>query len=710
MILIFTIVVVLTIVYSQSEKENLLHTVEDETTEMLNNVANITNKFSNERVANLELMADYVSVLDGNDEEVVKFLDKQAEMRPDFYTINFINLKGEIFSSDGLSFQARQTESLEKAFKGEVSYTKLFSLRQEPEQIVTAIRVPIKKDGTIIGVVTGTINMGDHLSSLSKEFKLPGELYLYKKDELVFSTTNQSFGEKVPNSNQIINELQEKQKGSILINKNAAHYVMYQRVGEDWTVLVDSYSDEVEEQSSTILLREILIIFITFLLLASILIYIRRNEVREDNMLKRDLLTKLPNRVVFEEKLFTHLDSKSYKEFTLFFISINRFKEINERNGYLTGDRVLFKFSKKIQALAGRNTLYRIGGDEFAILVPTHSDEELESLLSNLVKLMEKPIELLAYEKIWMTVSLGIRKSEIDDSPDLMMQDATFAVHEAKKQGGNRAVFFSQELANQNKRAKLIANNVVHALQNNEYYMVYQPVYDLSSHEVTSYEALVRWDSPLIGPVSPMEFIPFLEENDLIVPLGNWVIRNVVRQVNMWEQEGHADFQVAINISVKQMIHVNFAQDVKSIIREERISPHRLIFEITETVAVQNSELASKVLSELNILGVKTSLDDFGTGYSSLSILTQLPIQQLKVDRSFIVDMEQNRDKSLVILKGIIDISKNLGLSTIMEGVETLEQLDLLKSMGAQKIQGYLISRPVVAELAMELRKQTWKY
>jgi EAL domain-containing protein (putative c-di-GMP-specific phosphodiesterase class I) len=337
---------------------------------------------------------------------------------------------------------------------------------------------------------------------------------------------------------------------------------------------------------------------------------------------------------------------------------------------------VLFETSRKIQSFAPRNELYRVGGDEFVLLVPAHSEEELRSLGLGLVKLMEVPMELSATESMWVTFSVGIRKSQLGDWPDLMMQDATYAVQEAKKQGGNRFVFFSQELANQNERVRLIANNVVHALANQEFFMVYQPVYDLSTKNITSYEALLRWKSPIIGQVSPAEFIPLLEESDLIIPVGKWILRQVTSQLNRWEVEGHNDFHLAVNISVKQMMHPDFLHDVKMIIQEADISAHRLIFEITETIAVQNSELANQILTELNNLGVKTALDDFGTGYSSLSILKTLPIQQVKVDRSFIMKIELDDDKSLVILQGILDIARNLGMTTVMEGVETNEQLD----------------------------------
>jgi diguanylate cyclase (GGDEF)-like protein len=565
----------------------------------------------------------------------------------------------------------------------------------------------VSKDSKIF-VLSGVVNMGNIVGAIAADSNLPGTLFLIRENQVVFSTPNQDFDTVVPNGSRVLSKINETEKGTILIDENKAHYVMYQRTGGDWTVVVDTYKEKTSQQISSIFWRNTLIVVLAIMILCGILYYLKRNEQREENMLKRDLLTNLPNRVMLEERLTKELNPQNFKKFALFFINLDRFKEINERNGYQLGDRVLFETSRKIQSFAPRNELYRVGGDEFVLLVPAHSEEELRSLGLGLVKLMEVPMELSATESMWVTFSVGIRKSQLGDWPDLMMQDATYAVQEAKKQGGNRFVFFSQELANQNERVRLIANNVVHALANQEFFMVYQPVYDLSTKKITSYEALLRWKSPIIGQVSPAEFIPLLEESDLIIPVGKWILRQVTSQLNRWEVEGHNDFHLAVNISVKQMMHPDFLHDVKMIIQEADISAHRLIFEITETIAVQNSELANQILTELNNLGVKTALDDFGTGYSSLSILKTLPIQQVKVDRSFIMKIELDDDKSLVILQGILDIARNLGMTTVMEGVETNEQLDLLKKMGAQKIQGFLISQAVVAELAINLKNQKW--
>ncbi|WP_394188245.1 EAL domain-containing protein [Paenisporosarcina quisquiliarum] len=708
--LILLTVVALTIINYQDTKQYVIETVDNETNELLKNFTDETNKFSNERVAELELIANYLVLLDGTDEEIIAFLADQRDKMPFFTSLGFINPEGETLAGDGSRFKVNQIESFERALQGEVVFSDLFPLYQDPDQIVTAIRLPVKKGDEVIGVLSGVVNMGNILGSVAKESSLPGSLYLFKEEQLVFSTTDEPFDNRFNYAADIKEQMKVKESGSILVEEDSAHFVMFQRAGADWTVLVDSYTNALDNRISTIFWRNTLVVAVTFLILCGILFYIRRNEVREDNLLKRDLLTNLPNRVVLEEKLKRDLDPTNFKNFTLFFVNLDRFKEINERNGYQIGDRVLFEVSNKIQEFANRNDLYRVGGDEFVLLVSTQDEEELKTMTTALVKLMGEPLELSTFESIWMTLSLGIRKSELGDWPDLMMQDATFAVQEAKKLGGNRAVFFSQELANQNERARLIANNVVHALHNNEYYMVYQPVYELSTQKIKSFEALLRWESPLIGAVSPIEFIPLLEDNDLIVPVGRWIIRQVALQVKQWENELHDGFHVAINISVKQMMHPDFMNDMKSIIQEVGISPSSLMFEITETVAVQNSELASVLLTELNEYGVQTALDDFGTGYSSLSILKLLPIQHVKVDRSFLMTMENEGEKSQIILQGILDIAKNLGMTTVMEGVETEEQLFLLKEMGAHKIQGFLISRPMVAELAIKLIDQKWTY
>ena len=618
--IILLTVVTLTIFNYKSSKSFVLETVQKETRELLESFTDETDKFSNERVAELELIAAYIEFLE-TDDEIIQFLGQQREKMPFFASLGFITPEGEVLAGDGTRFQVNQQESFDRALQGETVFSDLFPFFQDSTQLVTAVRIPVIKNNQTIGVLSGVVNMGNILGALSRESNMPGTLFLLKENQLVFSSSDAALEKIGPQVSNILKEIQEREQGLILIDEDTAHYVMYQRTSGDWIVVVDSFTDRIKNQIASLFWRNTMIVAFAFLVLCGIFFCLRHNEKREENLLKRDLLTNLPNRLLLEETLKNDLNPQNFKEFTLFFINLDRFKEINERNGYQLGDRVLFETSRKIQTFAGRHELYRVGGDEFVLLVPFNSEEEIQSIAENLVRLMESPIELSSLESVWVTFSVGIRKSTLGDWADLMMQDATFAVQEAKKQGGNRFISFSQELANQNERVRLIANNVVHALANREYFMVYQPVYNLSTKKITSYEALLRWDSPIIGPVSPVEFIPLLEGNDLIIPVGRWILRQVITQLKLWEDEGHEDFHVAINISVKQMMHPDFLDDVKSIIHEMNISPHRLIFEITETVAVQNSELATQILTELNNSGIKTALDDFGTGYSSLSIL-----------------------------------------------------------------------------------------
>ncbi len=711
LLLTFILLTVVTLIYInyQSVKSDVLESVQLETNELLNDFINEINRFSNERIVEIELIADYIATIE-SEEEIVQFLANQRDKMPIIIDLGIISVNGELTVSNGSRVNVPHKESFKRALNGETVFSDTFSSFQDPKLRINVIRTPILKNGKTIGVLSVAINMKEVLGDFGANSNLQGSLFLLKGDQLVFSSSKNELKDIVPNSSRALQEIYEHDQGSILIDENSAHYVMYQRGDDEWKVVVDSFTKKVEDQIFSIFWWNVLMIVMTVLILGSILFYLWKNEQRKEMMLKRDLLTNLPNRVMLEEHLTKQMGPQNFKVFTMFFINMDRFKEINERTGYLIGDRLLFETSRKIQSIIGKYDLYRVGGDEFVIIVPSHDKEVLRKLAVDLIKLMEEPIELSEFESVWLTLSVGIRKSELEDWPELMMQDAMFAVQEAKKQGGNRFVFFSKELATQNDRVRQIANNVGHALARNEYFLMYQPVYHVSTKKIVSYEALLRWGSPVIGHISPVEFIPLLEKNDLIIPVGRWILRQVTSQMKIWEEGGHSDFQVAVNISVKQMMHPDFLEDVKSIISESEIPPHRLIFEITETVAVQNSKLATQVLSELNELGVKTALDDFGTGYSSLSILKLLPIQQVKVDRSFIVEMEQDGEKSQVILEGVLEIAKNLGLSTVVEGVETQKQLALLKKMDVQKIQGFLISRPVMAKDAIELRKQSWNH
>ncbi len=379
-------VVTLTIINYKSSKTFILETVQNETKELLESFTDETNKFSNERVAELELIAEYTGFLE-TEGEIIRFLGQQREKMPFFVSLGFITPEGEILASDGTRFPVNQIESFESAMKGETVFSDLFPLFQDSNQLVTAIRIPVIKNDQTIGVLSGVVNMGNVLGSIANESNLPGTLFLLKENQLVFSTSD-SEKEKIGSEVSSVLKDQNREQGTFLIDENTAHYVMYKRTSGDWTVVVDSYTDRMKSQLASLFWRNTLIVLFTFFVLCGVFFYLRHNEKREENLLKWDLLTNIPNRIPLEETLKKDLNPQSFKDFTLFFINLDRFKEINERNGYQLGDRVLFETSRKIQAFAGRYELYRVGGDEFVLLVPFSSEKEIRSIAVNLVRLM----------------------------------------------------------------------------------------------------------------------------------------------------------------------------------------------------------------------------------------------------------------------------------------------------------------------------------
>ncbi|MFO1446307.1 EAL domain-containing protein [Bacillus sp. Bva_UNVM-123] len=688
----------------QSTRKYISAAVERETSELLSSFTAEAKRYSNERVVELELIAGHLALLPNNKNEIVSFLHVQNNKMPFFTGLGFITLEGEIFAADGSRIPVKQRESFKKALSGETVFSEIFPLYQDSAQKVTAISIPVHKDGEIIGVLSGVVNMANIIGGLYEESRLPGTVFLLKGGEVVFSSSSErEIEDVIPNVETLLKEIDQLDVGNWLINSNSAHYVMYQHIWDDWIVVVDSNANPDTKTISDTFWRNTLFVLITLFVIILVLLYVHQLELREKNMLKRDLLTGLGNRTQLEEDLEFQLQHFPQKKFALLFICLDRFIEINERVGYQMGDRIVFALSKKLKQIASKENLYRVDGDEFVFISYTETEQEQRSIASKIVHLMEVPIPINKEGSVWVTVSVGVRSSLECDEADLMMQDATFAVQEAKRKGGNQFVYFTAQLAILNERHRQVANHLDSALENKEFYLVYQPIYRFSSQSVVSFETLLRWKSPILGEVGPVDFIPLLEENDLIIQTGRWLIREVASQVIRWEKEGYKTFVVTLNVSVKQLLHPNFLSDVYSIIKETGVKPEMLVFEITESIVVQNIELASQILLTLNSLGIQTALDDFGTGYSSFSILKTLPIQYLKIDRAFVVEIESDGGVSKKILKGIVDIANGLNLTTVVEGVETNEQLAILKEMGVHRVQGYIISKPVIPEAAIQM-------
>lgn len=704
LLIFFSLILFMTINSYKSTKVSVLESLERETDELRSNFVIETNRFTHARISELKLIAEHLPFIEEDKVAMIDFLHRQNDLMPYSTELSFSNVEGEVFATDGQQFPVQQRESFEKALTGQVVFSDVFQLHEDATQRGIAISVPVLKDSEIIGVISSVVNMSNLMSELIDESSLPGAIFLFKKTELIFSSIEgEQLKSLMPNVKKVLEEKNRPLNGSLLIDKKTAHYLKYANTKDNWTVIVDSSTNPHSKRLIDAFWQNILIVALTLLILSSVYIYICVQDKQEQVRTKRDLLTGLPNRIKLEEDLTIRLAENPEKSFVLLLINVDRFKEINEKVGYQSGDIILFELSKKLKAFSAKSEIYRVDGDEFIMLINEDCEAEQRSIAKKLIKKMEQPLQLCDEESIWLTFSIGVRSSKQNDQLDLIMQDATFACQFAKKQGGNQFIYFTEKLEEISARSRLVSRKLDTALINNEFYLLYQPIYGIDEETIVSYETLMRWKSPELGEVGPEEFINFLENSDLIISVGRWLIKEVALQVLRWESEGHKNFTVTLNVSVKQLVHADFLQDVRTILKGTGVNPGKIVFELTETIVVQHIDLAAEILSTLNSIGIRTALDDFGTGYSSLAILKVLPFQYVKVDRAFIMEVEIDDGVSKAILKGIIEIVNGLGLTTIVEGVETAEQFKLLKNLGAHRIQGYLISKPILPEAAIKL-------
>ncbi|QTD41478.1 EAL domain-containing protein [Sporosarcina sp. Te-1] len=692
-----------------STKKYVQDSVLRETKELLSNFVAETNRFSYERIVELELISDYLPSLMGDRQELLLYLHRQNEKMPFFAGLGLIDENGVILASDGSEFKVQQEKSFRKAMSGEVAFSDVFRLRQDSTQKVIAISVPIYKDGKPVGVLSGVVNMSNIFGEIAKESHLPGAVFLLKNDEVFFSSTDEEkLTDLVPDFGQFLSMIHTQPSGSVDIDRRTAHFLSYEMTWNDWIVVVDSEMNPDRKQLDEALWQNGLVLFIAVSVVIVIVFYVNHIEREERNRMKRDLLTGLGNRIRLEEDIKTGLKSVKEKRISLFLISIDRFAELNERFGYHIGERVVYWVSRRLVGFIGKDQIYRIGEDQFAIVRQTNGTDE-SSFALQLMKLMNAPIDVGMEVPVWVSVSIGIRQGAEEDRAGEMIQDAAHANQEAQKAGGAQFICMTDELSEVCAHRRQVALLLETALERNELYIVYQPIYSVALNKIVSFESLMRWRSPVLGEVGPTEFIPYMEESDLIIPIGNWLIRKVAMQVVEWNGKGFDAFTITVNISVKQLLHHTFLHDVKSILKETGVDPTRIVFELTETVVVENIQTAKEVISTLNAMGIQTALDDFGTGYSSLSILKMLPFQFVKIDRAFVREMETDNGLSNTVLRGVIGIAEELGLGTIAEGVEKLEQLRSLEKLGAERIQGYFISKPLPPEEAIRtLEKTDW--
>lgn len=424
----------------------------------------------------------------------------------------------------------------------------------------------------------------------------------------------------------------------------------------------------------------------------------RGAEQRLDHLAHHDPLTNLPNRLMFAEQLRKSiaLAARNERQLAVLFIDLDRFKEVNDTLGHSVGDELLVDVTRRlVTRLRTGDTLARLGGDEFVCILEDVRDAHEAGLVADqLIELLARPFQILEHE-LFISASIGICLYPADGQDvDTLVRNADTAMYQAKAHGRSRSHFYTPEMTTYAQERIRIETLLRRAIQANELDVHYQMKVDIKG-KPTGCEALLRWHSAELGTVSPVRFIPLAEETGFIVELGEWVLRQACRQLVSWRARGLPVPRISVNLSVKQIEHGDVVNVVRSVLEETGLEPASLELEITES-AIMNTENAMAVLEQLSDLGVRLAVDDFGTGYSSLAYLKLLPIDTLKIDRSFVIGINENKGDEAII-RTIMALARSLGFDTVAEGVDSEAQIGFLEAHGCNEIQGYFFARPVPA-------------
>jgi diguanylate cyclase (GGDEF)-like protein len=420
---------------------------------------------------------------------------------------------------------------------------------------------------------------------------------------------------------------------------------------------------------------------------------------------RHDVLTDLPNRLLFRERLEEALaeSQRSTQRFAVLWLDLDRFKAVNDALGHAIGDELLVAVADRVRTILRQgDVVARLGGDEFAILQRAGEQPiAASSLADRLISELSQPFNIQDHQlHIGASVGMAIWPSDGADG-DTLLKNADLALYRAKADGRGVFRFFEAEMDAQVKTRRALELELRSALNDGEFELYHQPLVGTRDRKIKAFEALVRWNHPTRGLVSPDQFISLAEETRMILPLGNWVIQEACRHAAAWD----SSVGVAVNISAVQFASGTLVQSVREALDNSGLQPHRLQLEVTESVLMESAELSGRIFKELHDLGVRIALDDFGTGYSSLSYLRSFAFDKIKIDRSFLRELTATAG-SLSFIRTIVSLGASLGIPVCAEGVETEQQLELVRSLGCTEAQGYLISRPRPLGDALAMLKQ----
>lgn len=439
----------------------------------------------------------------------------------------------------------------------------------------------------------------------------------------------------------------------------------------------------------------------------------KRAEERSRRQSSLDPLTGLANRILFNANLAIALEraEQAQQKLAILFFDLDRFRIVNDSLGHIIGDLLLQTVAKLITEAVRKRwqdaVIARWGGDEFTILLPVvPNSESVIATAREILAVLNQDLLVGGYS-LRTTASIGIAVYPDDgEDNESLIKNADAALHFAKSRGRNSWQMYSRHMNLHSENVLILENSLHRAIAKEEFAVYYQPKVDAQTGRITGLEALIRWHHPDLGLVMPSEFVPLAEDNGLVVPLGEWILREVCLQNRQWRDRGLPMLPIAVNLSVRQFLQPNLLEVVERTLKQAGIPPRYLEVEITESLAKNDIEVTRAILKRFYQINVGITIDDFGTGYSCLSSLKHFPVNALKIDRSFIKDIADNREDQAIV-QGIVTLGRGLNLRTIAEGVETIAQLEILRSLHCTEVQGYLFSRPMSAEDMTQLLAQT---
>ena len=436
---------------------------------------------------------------------------------------------------------------------------------------------------------------------------------------------------------------------------------------------------------------------------ASDLTKMRQSEVELDRLARQDSLTGLPNRAALRRALEDAMVSAVRRKHrcSVFLLDLDRFKAVNDTLGHPAGDTLLRLVALRLsEVIGGNGQVGRLGGDEFEVVLPTMSSStELSKLAQGIIDSLSRSY-FINGTNVSIGASVGIVTSDYDDrTSDDLMRDADLALYAAKAAGKGCFRFFAAEMHDAARQRQLMESDLRVALEKEQLHLAYQACVDASSEEVTGFEALIRWDHPERGPVSPVEFIPLAEEIGLIDEIGEWVMRTACAEAAKWPSH----VTVAVNLSPIQFKSHALPSLVRMVLSDTNLPAKRLELEITEGVFLSNDDHVHDMIRSLKDIGVKLALDDFGTGYSSLSYLQRVPFDKIKIDRSFVTGASDPKGRNAALIRAMVGLASDLKMQTTAEGVETREELQLVRDLGCSLVQGYIFGKPMPPQAALEL-------